>query len=151
MTTIGRRIIPALDHDVFSWQMQAGQYDHLAPVAGIRHWAVPAARLPIPGYPIDCLLHYDAPVNGGSPWLTGILNRFPLGSPCGDEPGDVMVIVAPIWRRRGIGRALLLDAVSRWGVDLTRQVYTPAGLALARATLAASWVSAQASNPREPS
>jgi GNAT superfamily N-acetyltransferase len=81
---------------------------------------------------IDCLLYRD---DKGA--LVGILYHY-VKPEAPDErewapyPGCVDVWVKPNCQRRGIGAKLLLEAVLRFGVNLSKQRYTPAGWRMAK-------------------
>jgi len=40
---------------------------------------------------------------------------------------ELLIMVHPLYRRRGVGTALIREAQSRWGVDLNRQRWTKDG------------------------
>jgi GNAT superfamily N-acetyltransferase len=81
----------------------------------------------------DILLFYD---DVGR--LRGILKHFEKdvwrNDGAKDYPvahaGEVFVILAPDYRRRGFGMKLLQEATRRWNIDLGNQAYTPSGAAL---------------------
>jgi len=106
-------------------------------------WTGQAAQAPQTGEPnsirftrieeAEVLLFYD-----GSGILRGILKYFEKDVRKSDQFGDgylvafageVVVIVEPDYRRRGIGTTLLREAIGRWNIDLGRQHYTPSGAA----------------------
>jgi GNAT superfamily N-acetyltransferase len=82
------------------------------------------------GAPIDCLLHYS---RKGT--LTGILYHYPQDIPPWEKAGAVNTFVHPRRRRRGIGKALTLEAFRRGWVDPAIQNYTPEGAACMNAVL----------------
>lgn len=80
---------------------------------------------------IHALLSYDA-----TGYLQGGLMYFPKGSPF-DFPGSVTVIVRPNRRRRGVGRALVMTALTTWPeIDTDHQAYTASGRSLVDSVLA---------------
>lgn len=108
------------------WNEQAPQYDRPDIVdrsPGVHAWEVPLADSD--GIVIKVLLHY-----GSDGQLDGILDYFPLGTPM-DLPGDVLVLVKPTHRCRGIGTSLLNEARRLWPeINLRDQCFTPMGEAL---------------------
>jgi len=113
-----------------TWESQAWQYDRpdIPKSFGIVHWTVPKDSAPVP---IECLLYF-----GMFRDLRGILNYYPEGSPHGEQPHDLMVLVRPEVRREGIGRVLISEAMHRWPqIDLLKQSYTDSGWALAQSVL----------------
>lgn len=127
-----RRVPFGLTH---TWESQECQYIDRTDIRwrpGITHWTVPRNAAPVP---IECLL-YREDRGGLAGRLVGILNYFPEGSPVGDLPGDTLTLVRPEWRRKGIGKALLTEALRRWpAIDLLSQSYTDEGYALATSVL----------------
>jgi GNAT superfamily N-acetyltransferase len=106
----------------FTWWSQVGQYPKTGP-SGVSYFRGEMGD----GSHVDCLLFRD---DDGV--LRGVLNHYNVAYPdTGEEPGDYVVIVEPAWRRQGIGRILLTEALGRWDdIDLARQKYTAEGLAL---------------------
>ena len=114
-----------------TWDSQAKQYARpdIIWTLGINHWTVPKDEAPVP---IECLLYFNPEGR-----LLGILNYYPEGSPFGEVPHDLLVLVDPAVRRCGIGTWLLTAAMERWpAIDLTKQAYTDQGWALATSVLA---------------
>lgn len=140
-----RRVAGDVTH---AWESQALQYqrpDVPRVPAGLTHWTVPADEAPVR---IECLLLWNPPagrsihlgvlpaVRAAAAELIGILNYYPEGSPYGEEPHDVLVLVHPEHRREGVGTILLTEAMRLWpGIDLLTQSYTTAGWELARSLL----------------
>lgn len=84
---------------------------------------------------VDCLLYRS---RKGT--LVGILNHY--RDDCYDVDGTLLeragncnVWVHPRRRRRGIGTALVREAVRRWSIDFAQQQYTEGGRALAESVL----------------
>jgi GNAT superfamily N-acetyltransferase len=71
---------------------------------------------------VDCLLYYDEKQK-----LCGIFNHFPFDIPPYEVAGNINIIVNPTMRRKGIGTALLKEAMSRWDIDLKRQLWSMKG------------------------
>lgn len=123
---------------VLPWESQAPQYARpdvpVPPFPNLVAWDVPAGEVPVP---IRCLLYFSKELGFHQQLeLTGILNYYPEGSPYGEEPHDVLVLVHPQHRREGIGTALLREALRRWpDIDLTAQRYSREGWALAETLL----------------
>ena len=117
---------------VHDWASQAIQYTvrtDIERIDGITTWTVPQDEAPVP---IICLLAHQ----GGL--LLGILNYYPEGSGLTmEQPGDIMLIIDPGYRRLGIGTHLLTRAIEVWGVDLMSQCYTDEGWELAQSVLRA--------------
>jgi GNAT superfamily N-acetyltransferase len=111
--------IPPFD---FNEDVFAGQASQYGPGGkpGINH-----ERHHVGEIPIDCLLHRDT----DSGEITGILNFFPKGT-LYEKPGAMTVLVHPRHQGKGIGKALVGDAIKRWKVDLDAQQYTPDGYRL---------------------
>lgn len=110
----------------FGWDSQVGQYPADGP-AGISYFRGEIS----PTEWVDCLLWRDSRGQ-----LLGILNHFPIALPP-EEPGNFTVFVRADAQRRGIGRALVEEAIRRWDVKLLEQAYTPSGAALINSILAA--------------
>lgn len=82
-------------------------------------------------YEIHALLSYDE-----RGYVQGALMYFPSGTPF-DPVGGVTVLVRPNRRRRGVGRLLLMTALTLWpDIDLDDQEYTAEGRLLADAIIA---------------
>jgi GNAT superfamily N-acetyltransferase len=93
--------------------------------------AITYYRAPTDVAEIHALLSYDS-----LGYLQGALMYFPEGSPY-DHRGSVTVLVRPKRRRHGIGRALLVTALTMWPkISLDSQAYTPEGRALVAAVVA---------------
>jgi GNAT superfamily N-acetyltransferase len=66
--------------------------------------------------------------------LLGIMDYFMKDTPDGKaKRGDVIIIVKPGYRGRGIGMELLKEAMEIWNLDLKQQKYTPLGFQLLEA------------------
>ena len=71
---------------------------------------------------VDCLVYRD---NNGK--ARAVLNHFPVDTPPWEQRGNILILVAQEWRRRGIGTALLKEALTRWDIPLERQKSTKDG------------------------
>jgi GNAT superfamily N-acetyltransferase len=103
----------------FGWESQAAQWLHHGEpgISFERHSVGTYPHLHI----VDCLLYRDE-----EGLLVGLLYHY-----CDDsryeEAGNVNIMVKPENQRRGIGTALLVDAMARWNIDLSAQNLTLAG------------------------
>lgn len=104
---------------MLSWASQANQYPPFGE-AGISYFRGDLSE----DLYVDCLLWRD---DGGI--LRGILNHYPIKTSW-EEVGNANVWVQPGWERRGIGTALITEALRRWTLDFTQQRYSPEGAAL---------------------
>lgn len=108
----------------FHWASQAEQYPRTGP-AGISYFAGEVGD----GFPpVDCLLY-----RGDEGTLLGILNHYSVDYPPWEKAGNVNLWVYPYAFHRGIGTALLDEAMRRWEIDLDQQRYTHAGAAFVTA------------------
>jgi len=80
--------------------------------------------------PVDCLTYRS---RKGT--LIGILYHYPVDLLPFERAGNVNTWVHPRRQRRGIGTALLREAMRRWDLDPYQQTYTPEGAALMNAVL----------------
>jgi GNAT superfamily N-acetyltransferase len=112
---------------LLSWESQVMQYPVVGE-PGIGYFAgVVAGDLP----PVDCLLWRD-----DQGLVRGILNHYPVNYAPYEMAGGVNIWVHPDWQRRGIGRALVTEAVTRWGeINVEQQRFSEAGAAFALALL----------------
>lgn len=111
---------------LLSWESQVVQY--------------PATGEPGIGYfagetslgVVDCLLWRDEKGR-----VRGILNRYGIDFPPYEKAGNVNIWIRPSHQRQGIGRALIEEAIRRWGpINYEQQQFTEAGAAFARQLLA---------------
>lgn len=109
------------DDPIFSWEHQSAQY----PARGEPGISYFQAHLP-DGKAVDCLLYRD---ERGE--LVGILNRFPQDIEPYERAGNASVYVHPQRRRRGIGSALIMEALDRWGLKGDFESFTDSGAAFA--------------------
>ena len=100
----------------FLWQNQARQYPRHG--TGITYFK----GLCEDNMWVDCLLYY-----GYDNELHGILNHYPFDMPPHQKAGSVNLQVRPDRRRKGIGSALLDEAIKRFNINLEDQEYTPDG------------------------
>lgn len=107
--------------NVYPWESQAQQYPRRGP-EGISYFA---GEIPEINYTVDCLLYRERGI------LVGILNHYPADQLPWEKAGNVNVWVHPDYQRRGIGTALVAEAVTRWGINFDQQRYTEQGAALA--------------------
>jgi ribosomal protein S18 acetylase RimI-like enzyme len=105
----------------FSWESQARQYAYRdAPGISLErhhlgewpHWTQ-----------IDCLLYRDE-----EGLLVAILNHYVDSNNPEERAGNCNLWVKPSHQRRGIGTALLRDAMQRWDIDFEQQRFTSQGL-----------------------
>jgi GNAT superfamily N-acetyltransferase len=90
---------------MFSWESQVAQYPRTGP-PGISYFR---GNLTDETY-VDCLLYRDETGK-----LVGILNHYPTDFPPYERQGDRNVWVHPGRRQQGIGTALMLEALIRFG------------------------------------
>lgn len=110
------------DDTRFTWESQAAQYPPSGQ-PGVSYFRGDVSDDGYgPGAYVDCLLFRDA-----SGVLVGVLNHYPADFPPYESAGNVLVLVRDDRRRRGIGTALLREAMTRWPVDLYAQRYTETG------------------------
>lgn len=121
----------------FSWESQARQYAEFGPpgisleshyldMASDREVYPLGADLTDPNVTcINCLLHRDSDGR-----LDGILNHYDGKNPL-ERKDAINLWVRPDSQRRGIGTALVREAVGRWpGIDYRELRYTQDGLGL---------------------
>lgn len=116
------------DELVQPWKDVAANHPKRGPV-GISHERVN----PGPAYgdvPIDVLLHRNRKGR-----LTGVLYYYPQAVAHYVPAGAVHMWVDPARQGRGVGRALAVEAVRRWPINLGVQRYTEGGLAMAKVAL----------------
>jgi len=106
---------------IMAWETQVNQYPRRGP-AGINYVR---GRIDA-SYHVDCLLCRDEQGD-----LIGILNRYPADYPPYERAGNVNIWVRPDRRRRGIARALILEALDRWELRWEHQRLTPSGAEIA--------------------
>jgi len=122
--TIGR--------EAFSWESQVCQYARRGEPGFTEEVH------PLNGGTVHCLLWRDQ-----DGLLRGILNYYPTGAHGetmthngvvfrmgGEKPGNANIWVDPRHRGKGIGTMVAREAISRYGIDITQQRFTPAGVAL---------------------
>lgn len=132
---------PTIPHLSWTWESQVRQYpkvgdpglryslNHVT-IAEVEHRAS-GRTIPIGSdIPIDTLTYRNRRGH-----IIGLLWHYPVDCPPWEKAGNVNMIVRPDRRGRGIGRALLLEALGRWEIDWSQQDYTPEGLAAVRAVL----------------
>lgn len=112
----------------FSWDSQAKQFC-LRGHSGVHYERHSVGIYPAHGI-VDCLLYYrQIGHDENKGLLTGILYYYPEDVPPLEKAGSVNLFVDPTWRMRGIGRALVTDAISRWsGLSWDDQRYSQDGL-----------------------
>ena len=125
----------------FDFESQVGQYPATGE-PGVSYFKGDLGAKNSKGEPMhaDTLLYRDD--NGK---VIGILNHYPMdittraqgGVYRGmtmliEKAGNVNLMVDPGEQQRGVGSALLKDAIKRWDVDLSKQDYTQEGRAFAR-------------------
>lgn len=108
------------DHGLFPWESQVVQYPEVGP-PGIDYFKGDIGE----GQWVDCLLYRDADGR-----VVGILNHYPFETPW-EKVGNVNIWIHPERQRQGVGSALVLEAMSRYGIDFEQQRYTYAGARLA--------------------
>lgn len=128
-------MVELLAGEPFSFESQAKQFS-IRGTPGIAY-----ERHSVGSFPdhdlIECLLHYSpASIRFGG-ILTGILYFYPQdvyerrGPRTGEQlekAGAVNIFVHPRFRMRGIGRALVAEAMQRWTIDPEKQRYSQDGL-----------------------
>lgn len=130
-----------LEHDFWS---QERQHDKSGPpgisyvqnrveVARVEHKPT-GQTISVPSQePVDCLLYRS---RKGT--IIGILYHYPVDLMPWEQAGNVNMWVHPRRLRRGIGTALLREAMRRWDIDPEQQSYTPEGAALMNSVLEAT-------------
>jgi GNAT superfamily N-acetyltransferase len=104
---------------MYSWESQLAQYSRTGP-PGISYFS---GRVTDEIF-VDCLLYRD---EAGE--IVGILNHYPTDLPPHERQGGRNIWVHPGRRRQGIGTALLLEALIRFGpVPEGDPKFTDAGL-----------------------
>lgn len=116
MKSVGRDV-PEVEDFPGVWAQQVKQYPAKG-TAGISYFK---GELDSDRH-VDCLLYRDAKGK-----LVGVLNHYPFDMPPYEFKGNVNVMVSPKHQGAGIGKALLKDAMKRWGVNLSQQNWTPSG------------------------
>jgi ribosomal protein S18 acetylase RimI-like enzyme len=105
----------------FSWQSQAAQYAY-RDAPGIRLERHSIGELGFMTL-VDCILYRDE-----DGLLVGILNHYVDSNNPEEQAGNCNIWVKPSHQRRGIGTALLKDAMERWDIDFEQQRFTSQGL-----------------------
>ncbi len=90
---------------MYSWESQVAQYPRTGS-PGISYFPGKVSDAMV----VDCLLYRD---DTGE--LVGILNHYPVEFPPYQRQGSWNIWVHPGRRRQGIGTALLLEKLIRWG------------------------------------
>ena len=106
------------------WESQVCQYPPFGP-PGYSEFTPPA-----PYDSIRCLLWRD---EMGA--LRGILNYYTKDIGDFEKAGNANIWVDPKCQGKGIGTALAREGMKRYGFDLTKQRFTPAGVRLAKKLL----------------
>lgn len=96
-----------------------------------RRWNAVARPFPTRGRPGIC----DHPTAGPGVLLFRLGSGLLAGVCTHERSGQLGVWVDPAQQHNGIGTQLVRAAARRWGVDLSQQHFTPAGLALTRRAL----------------
>jgi len=113
--------------ETLSWESQVCQYPPVGE-PGISYFAGDVSDSFPDKPPIHCLL-YRAPRG----ILVGILNFYEVDYPPHEQAGNINVFVKANQQRKGIGTALVLEALGRWPQILSHpQRYSAAGVALRR-------------------
>lgn len=105
---------------IADWETQARQYPASGP-SGISYFGGETTF-----GTVDCLLYRNE-----SGELVGILNHYPFDVPGKQVRGSRNIWVKSEWQRRGIGRLLVVEAVTRWGLAPEGGMRTAAGKAAA--------------------
>lgn len=131
----------ALEHDFASQERQHARtgppgisyVQNVVEVARVQHNAT-GRMVSIPSQePVDCLLFRS---RKGT--LTGILYHYPVDLLPWEQAGNVNLWVHPRRQRRGIGTALVTEAMRRWDINPQQQNYTAEGAALMNSVLEAT-------------
>lgn len=135
-------VTPTIPAMAYTWASQERQFPNKGPagityeqnhveVARVTHRHTGAHVPVLADSPVDCLVHRS---HKGT--VTGILYHYPVDMPPWERAGNVNVMVHPRRQRRGIGSALVAEALRRWPeIDPGQQDYTPDGAALVNAIL----------------
>ena len=110
------------DEHVMDFDSQSRQYPKSGR-PGITYFRGQVTR----DYHVDCLLYRN---EDGE--LVGILNHYPEDFPPYEKKGAVNVRVRPDHQRRGIGSALIVEALERFRIQADDQRLSSTGSALAR-------------------
>ena len=104
------------DFAMLSWESQVSQYPPFGEPGISYYKGVLDADLYV-----DCLLWRDD--NG---ILRGILNHYPIKTEW-EKVGNANIWVHPGWQGKGIGSALMDEAMKRYNLNLKQQRYSEAG------------------------
>lgn len=120
---------PVLDSTELDWDAEALQFP-VEGTPGFDRGEVVVDTPPFRGVRVQILTFRS---DDGE--LVGVFYHYPDGA-LGVDRGAATVMVAPKWRRQGYGSLIVREGCGLFGVDVTRQRYTPDGYGLVAANAA---------------
>jgi len=123
-----KRVPPNLN-SWWKWDAQVVQYPVIGQ-PGISYKQEEFTEPELKGLKVDCILYRNE--NG---ILIGILNHYPQDIPGWEKAGNFNVFVDPTQQRKGIGKDLIKEALTRFNTTLEQQSWTPSGFLMLQSYL----------------